>query len=105
MGVSIHYRGKLTDIRKINILCEELVLIAEKMGWTFTRLDEDWSKPANATIEVTQRSSQIVGHLPLKGIQLTPHPKCESLQFYFDSEEEVKKRLVQFVYIQKRKLC
>ena len=86
MGVTIHYRGRLTDIQDINPLCDELAMVAEKMGWTFSRLDEDWSKPANATIEVTQRGSQIVGHLPLKGIQLTPHPKCEALKFYFDSD-------------------
>lgn len=86
MGVTIHYRGRLTDIQDINPLCNELAMVAEKMGWTFTRLDEDWSKPAKATIEVTRRGSHIVGHLPLKGIQLTPHPKCEALQFYFDSD-------------------
>ena len=86
MGVTIHYRGRLTDIQDINPFCDELAMVAEKMGWTFTRLDEDWSKSANATIEVTPRGSQIHGHLPLKGIQLTPHPKCETLQFYFDSD-------------------
>jgi hypothetical protein len=86
MGVTIHYRGRLTDIQDINPHCDELTIVAEKMGWAFTRLDEDWSKPANTTIEVTQRGSQIVGHLPLKGIQLTPHPRCEAVQFYFDSD-------------------
>jgi len=85
MGVSIHYRGKLADIRKINVLCDELALISDKMGWACTRLEEDWSKPADATIEVADHSSQIIGHLPLKGIAFTINPKCELLQFFFDS--------------------
>jgi hypothetical protein len=85
MGVSIHYRGKMADISKIEVLCDELALVAEKMGWPCTRLVEDWSKPANATIEVTEKGSQITGHLPLKGIAFSIHPKCESLRFFFDA--------------------
>jgi hypothetical protein len=85
MGVSIHYRGKMADISKIEVLCDELALVAEKMGWTCTRLDEDWSKPADATIEVTEKGSQITGHLSLKGIAFSIHPKCESLRFFFDA--------------------
>jgi hypothetical protein len=54
-------------------------LIADKMGWICTRLDKDWSKPADATIEVTEKGSQITGHLALKGIAFSIHPKCESL--------------------------
>jgi hypothetical protein len=86
MGVSIHYRGKLSDIRKIKVLCDELALISDKMGWACTRLEEDWSKPADATIEITDHRSQIIGHLPLKGIAFTINPKCESLQFFFDAK-------------------
>ncbi len=85
MGVSIHYRGKMADISTIDVLCDELALVADKMGWTCTRLDDDWSKPADATIEVSEKGSQITGHLPLKGIAFSIHPKCESLQFFFDA--------------------
>ncbi len=85
MGVSIHYRGKMADISKINVLCDELALVADKMGWTCTRLDEDWSKPLDATIEVVNNTSQIIGHLSLKGIEFTIHPRCESLRFFFDA--------------------
>jgi hypothetical protein len=85
MGVSIHYRGKMADISTINVLCDELALVADKMDWTCTRLDDDWSKPADATIEVTEKGSQITGHLALKGIAFSIHPKCESLQFFFDA--------------------
>ena len=85
MGVSIHYRGRLKDIQNVKSICDELVAIADKMNWPHTRLDEDWSQATNASIEVTEQSSQITGHLPLKGISLTPHPKCETLQFFFDA--------------------
>ncbi len=85
MGVSIHYRGRLTDIRKIKIICDELAAIADKMNWCYTRLDEGWSQSTNSTIEVTEQGSHITGHLALKGILLKPHPQCESLQFFFDS--------------------
>ncbi len=85
MGVSIHYRGKMADISTINVLCDEMALVADKMGWTCTRLDNDWSKPADATIEVTEKGAQITGHLPLKGIAFSIHPKCESLRFFFDA--------------------
>ena len=85
MGVSIHYRGRVADIQNIKNICDELAAIADRMNWSCTRLDEDWSQAADAAIEVTQQGSQITGHLPLKGIALTPHSKCESLQFFFDA--------------------
>ena len=85
MGVTIHYRGRLADIKKIKTICDELAAIADKMDWPYTRLDEDWPQSADATIEVTEQGSQITGHLPLKGIVLTLNPKCETLGFLFDS--------------------
>ncbi len=85
MGVSIHYRGRVAAIQNIKHIYDELAAIADRMNWPCTRLDEDWSQAANATIEVTEQSSQITGYLPLKGIALTPHPQCETLQFFFDA--------------------
>ena len=55
------------------------------MNWHYACLDEDWSQSANATIEISEQGSQITGHLPLKGIVLTLNPKCETLEFLFDS--------------------
>ena len=86
MGVSIHYRGKLSDLTKVEVLCDELVLIADKMNWSYTRLDVGWSKLADATIEATGRGLRIIGPLPTKGIALTINQKCESLRFIFDVE-------------------
>ena len=85
MGVSIHYRGRVADTQNIKTICDELASIADKMNWHYTRLDEDWTQSADATIEVTEQGSQIKGHLPLKGIVLTLNPKCETLGFLFDS--------------------
>lgn len=84
MGISIHYRGKIADINAIGVLCDELALVADKMNWTCTRLDDDWSKPSDATIEVSEKGSMITGHLALKGIAFSIHPECESLRFFFD---------------------
>ena len=86
MGVTIHYRGNLNDISKIQVLCDELAMIADKMDWRYTRLDEDWSKPLDACFEYKDNKAEIKGHLPLKGISFSIHPRCESLQFFFDSE-------------------
>ena len=85
MGVSIHYRGRVADTQNIKTICDELAAIADKMNWRYTRLDEDWTQSADATIEVAEQGSQITGHLPLKGIVLTLNPKCETLGFLFDS--------------------
>jgi len=62
-----------------------LAAIADRMNWHYACLDEDWSQSANATIEISEQGSQITGHLPLKGIVLTLNPKCETLEFLFDS--------------------
>ena len=86
MGVAIHYRGRLADIGKIKILCDELTQIAEKMDWAYNLLDEDWSIPADARLEHDERGAHIVGHLGLKGISFKPHPECESMSFFFSSD-------------------
>jgi hypothetical protein len=89
MGVTIHYRGQLADLGKLDILCDELARVAEKMDWSYSRLDEDWSKPADVRLEHDDRGAHIVGHLALKGISFKPHPKCESVSFFFDSNGKV----------------
>ena len=86
MGVSIHYRGRLNDATLLPALSEELDDIADAMGWHSTRLDDDWTEPANAQLVGNSNGGQIDGHLGLKGIQITPRPKGESLSFFFDRE-------------------
>jgi len=86
MGVSIHYRGRLDDVGRLAVLCEELTDIAAAMGWESTRLDDDWDKPADARLRVTPSGARIDGHLGLKGIQIMLGPKAEPLSFFFDRE-------------------
>ena len=86
MGVTIHYRGQLADVEKIKILGDELTQVAKKMDWAYNRLDEDWSKPTDIRLEHDERGARIVGHLGLKGISFKPHPECESMSFFFNSD-------------------
>ncbi len=90
MGVSIHYRGRLANIQNVKSICYEMAAIAEKMDWRYTCLDEDWSQSASSTIDVTAKGSNISGHLPLKGIALTPCAECETLRFFFDADGELR---------------
>jgi len=85
MGVTIHYRGQLADVGKLNALCDELVQIAEKMDWSYNRLEEDWSKPADVSLKHDERAARIVGHLGLQGISFKPHPRCESVSIFFNA--------------------
>ena len=39
MGVTIHYRGQLADLGKLNILCDELTQVAEKMDFLIEKMD------------------------------------------------------------------
>jgi hypothetical protein len=39
MGVTIHYRGQLADLGKLNILCDELTQVAEKMDFLNGKMD------------------------------------------------------------------
>ena len=81
MGVSIHYRGRLSGTDLIASLCEDVRDIADTMGWPFHVLDDDWSVPANASLG---EDGRICGELGLKGVQITPHPESEPLVLYFD---------------------
>ena len=90
MGVTIHYSGQLADLGKVNIMCDELVQIAEKMDWPYNRLDEDWSKPADVRLEHDKRGARIVGYLGLKGISFKPHPRCESVSLFFNSSGKLR---------------
>jgi hypothetical protein len=86
MGVSIHYRGRLNDFGQLDSLCEELADIAAAMGWQSSRLDDDRTQPGDARLQSTPTGAQIHGHLGLKGIQITPGSRGESLSFFFDRE-------------------
>ena len=90
MGVSVHYRGRLNDVRQLARLCDEMADIAAAMGWETTRLDDDWEQPADARLRVTPTGAHIDGHLGLKGILLRPDVDAESLSFFFDRERNLR---------------
>jgi hypothetical protein len=89
MGVTIHYRGQLSDLGKLNILCDELTQVVEKMDWAYNCLDGDWSKPTDVRLEHDEQGAHIVGHLGLKGIAFKPHSECESMTFFFNSDGQL----------------
>ena len=86
MGITIHYRGKLNDIKQIYKIKDELIDISKSMGWEWNSLDEDWNKPNTAKLIHQKNRTEIKGHLPLKGISFVPHPDCEAVSFYFDGK-------------------
>ncbi|MEJ2053745.1 MAG: hypothetical protein P8X42_07475 [Calditrichaceae bacterium] len=86
MGISIHYRGKLKNLTDIDLLVDDFKDFAEIMGWEYRILNEDWSKTNTAKIKASEQITEIKGHLPLKGINLSLHPDCEALDLYFNPD-------------------
>jgi len=86
MGITIHYKGKLNNPALVYSVTDELKDISEIMNWEYSILDKDWNLPLTA--EFLQRGNrvEITGHLPLKGIRINLHPKCESLSVFFDKD-------------------
>ena len=72
MGVTLHYRGTLNDPGRLLALCDELMGIAQAMGWTTTRIDDDYHAPVDARLEHKARGAIIEGNTGLKGIVLAP---------------------------------
>ncbi|MDM8523818.1 hypothetical protein QUF80_10660 [Desulfococcaceae bacterium HSG8] len=97
MEVSMHYRGRLSDTRKIRTMCDELIGIAARMNWEWISLDEDWSVPANATVIVSTNGAEIDGYLSLKGVGLTVDADSDPLQFFFDSQGNLRDPLSQIM--------
>jgi len=80
MGISIHYRGRIDRLDLLIPLCDAVTGFAQCMDWPTLVIDDDWGKPPDATIE----GNVILGHLGLKGVQVSPHPESESLALFFD---------------------
>lgn len=101
-GVTIYYRGKLADMSQIKTISDELIAIAERMNWKWNSLDEDWEKPATATVSFERKNESVVaqirGHLPLKGVSFTPEGADGPLEFFFDSEGHLRS-LLDMVFI------
>ena len=86
MGLSIHYRGSLTDKRAIYQLMDEVEDIARAMKWKYVILDEDWSQRPTANLDQADGGGiGIVGKLALKGISFRVHPECEWVYLFFNA--------------------
>jgi len=68
MGITIHYKGRISNINLIDEFCDELIDIAETMNW-------------KASERIYDEDDKI------KGLSVTPHEKSESLSFFFNIED------------------
>lgn len=84
MGVTLHYRGTLDDPRRLPALCDELADIAQAMGWTTTRIEDDYDALADARLTHQADQASIEGNSGLRGIVLSPDVDGEPLWFCFD---------------------
>ena len=86
MGITIHFKGRLKNLQKVESVIDEFKDISEIMKWKWNSLNEDWNKPATARLSYSNNKAEITGHLSLKGIQINLHPDCEPLPIFFDSK-------------------
>lgn len=86
MGITIYYKGTLTDIKRINDVTSEVKDICKIMKWKFKELDDDWSLPCDGALDKKGKHLKITGNLGLKGIGFQPHKDSEWVDLYFDSK-------------------
>lgn len=99
MGVTLHYRGTLDDPRRLPVLCDELADVAQAMGWTAVRIDDDDDGPLDARLNHDSDGARIEGNVGLKGIVLTPDDGSESLWFCFDRDGQLRSLLGQVLLL------
>lgn len=86
MGLTVHYRGSLTDKRQIKPLINELEDIAQSINADCRVYDEDWGEKPDARFEHNSAGqATIVGNIGLKGVSLKLHDRCETLFLCFDA--------------------
>ena len=91
MGITIHYKGKLNKPDLLNTFCYEIKDIAKDMNWSFNTINNDLNKPNSSYMD---ENGHIKGYIPLKGINVTIHPKAESLSFLFDKNGNLRNLLM-----------
>jgi len=86
MGLSLHYRGSLTDKRQLDNLIDELDDMAKSVKWSIQIMDGHWDRKPDARIERNSTGSHsIVGGLGLKGLIIHIHEQCDPLYFCFNA--------------------
>ena len=99
MGVTLHYRGTLDDPGRLPALCAELADIAQAMGWTAARIDDDYDAPLDARLNHESGGASIEGSASLKGIVLAPTDGSEPLWFCFDRAGQLRSLLGQVLIL------
>jgi len=70
MGITIHYKGTIDKVDKIESFVKEMSDISEEMGWTYNIINDKEKH--------------------LTGIIIKPHEKSESLSFLFDPDGRIR---------------
>ena len=99
MGVTLHYRGTLDHPDRLPALCDELADVAQAMGWSAVRIDDDYDAPLDARLNHDSDGARIDGNVGLKGIVLTPDDGSESLWFCFDRAGQLRSLLGQVLIL------
>jgi hypothetical protein len=86
MGITIFYKGTLTDITRINEIISEVKDICQIMKWKYQESDDDWSLPCDGALVKKGKHLKISGNLGLKGIGFQPHQHSEWVDLYFDNK-------------------
>jgi len=86
MGITINYRGKIDDLSEVDHLSGELQDFAGILNWDHQLWTEDWSQPNTASMSKEGDIVRVNGNIPIRGITLYPHEKCEPLSITFSKE-------------------
>ncbi|MBC8490325.1 MAG: hypothetical protein H8D45_30280 [Bacteroidetes bacterium] len=73
MGITIHYKGTLDKVEKIEDFVNEITDISKEMGWEYDIINTEPEKNKPA----------------INGIIIKPHEKSESLSLFFDTEGRI----------------
>ena len=69
--IKLRYRGKLKHPKEVQQLILETEDICRTNGWSHKIWDEDWSKAPTIKMGFSDKSIQVEGHAPLKGISFS----------------------------------
>ncbi|MEM8529002.1 MAG: hypothetical protein AAGG68_30505 [Bacteroidota bacterium] len=78
MGLTIHFKGQLRDIKQLPAFVEEVEDIANSLNWKSHRIDEVVELEESCPL-AEERTN---GGVRIRGLHVTP-PKCETFCFTF----------------------
>lgn len=83
MGIKIDYRGKIDRIKEVDQLSGEISEYAAILNWDIRQWNENWDLPNSAILKKGIDGDEISGHIPIRGISLTPDTNCDPLFLTF----------------------